>query len=124
MKSTASLLLAWLGIICPVDNSSYAAQPKKDGTEFSALAAKSALIDLIEKSNDANLKLVLENLKKAEPKPGNGDTILLDLWQLNLKEKTFVLSLVSPPILLEYSGVLGFDKSKKWTAKVIKKSQT
>src|SRR5262249_43365821 len=118
MTKRAEVLLTGFAFVFIFEITTERVQPNGEKIQMSALDARAALVDLIEKSNDRQLKAILNDLRKAEPKPGKGDEILLDLWQVNLKERTFLLSLVSPPMLLEYSGVFEIDKKKKWTAKV------
>jgi hypothetical protein len=86
--------------------------------ELSAADAKTALIEMLVQSGEH--KPLLEKLKKADPKQVNADEIMLDLWHVNLKERTFVLSLIAPPKLLVEQGTFFVNEYRKWSAKVVK----
>jgi hypothetical protein len=110
------------------------APQKNEKPKMSASDAKSALVELVETTDDTDLKFFLDRLKKAEPKELTRDqipdefpvpegVIVLDAWRCDLHKNTFVLSVISKPIFLAVSGHFEFSDGK-WIAKIDRKRQS
>ncbi|GDY10744.1 hypothetical protein LBMAG52_42320 [Planctomycetia bacterium] len=93
---------------------------------ITATEAKSALVELMDKTVDADLHRFADHLKEAEADfSKEANTVNFGPWQCDLNSKRFAFVIASPPeIYLEYSGSFLRQSDGKWIAKVEFKRQT
>lgn len=91
---------------------------------MTAVDAKSALVKLLEQTDDTELSRFLDRLKEAEPTMVQTDVAEMGPWKCYLSKKCFTYTIdAHPNAFLEYAG--DFEKSPdgKWVAKVTSKTQ-
>lgn len=93
---------------------------------ITAADAKSALVELLNKTDDADLHRFVDHLKEAEAEYAKeGNAVSFGPWTCDLSSKRFAFVIASPPeIYLEYSGVFLCQSDGKWGAKVEVNRQT
>ena len=116
LLACAILFLVW----CVTKNDSH------DTGELTAAAAKDALIELIEQTNDGDLHRCLDPLTGAEPKTED-DRRIVKFGPVTcfISKRRFVLNINSAAGrgFIEWSGVF-VPQDGKWVAKVEQKRQT
>jgi hypothetical protein len=97
-----------------------------DHAELTAAAAKDALVAMMEHSDDSDLQLYLEPLKKSEPKvEDDGTTVKFGPMTCYLPKRRFILFIVFAESreFIEWTGTF-FRKNNRWFAEVEEKQQT
>jgi hypothetical protein len=99
---------------------------KNAGAELTAATAKAALVEMLEQTDDDDLRPYLELLKGTEPKTeDDGSIVKFGPMTCFIAKRRFVLLIVSTPDhgFIEWSGTF-VRTGGKWVAEVEQKSQS
>ncbi|HEY1785559.1 MAG TPA: hypothetical protein VGG30_08425 [Pirellulales bacterium] len=102
---------------------------KNTGGELTAAAAKTAVVEMMEQTDDDDLRPYLELLKGTEPKAeddrSRGSIVKFGPLTCFIEKRRFVLLIVSADNreFIEWSGSF-VRRGDKWVAEVEKKSQS
>jgi hypothetical protein len=97
-----------------------------DGAELTAATAKAALVEMLEQTDDGDLRSYLELLKSTEPKTeDDGSIVKFGPFACFIPKQRFVLIIISADDhgFIEWSGSF-VQTGGKWTAEVERKSRT
>ena len=113
-------------VACVVLSSCTSSSVPTAESAITAAEAKSALVELMDKTDDADLHRFVDHLKEAEAEfAKEGNAVSFGPWKCDLNSKRFAFVIASPPeSYLEYSGVFLRQSDGKWIAKVEIKRQT
>lgn len=98
----------------------------RDGAELTAATAKAALVEMLEQTDDGDLRPHLEMLKDTEPKTeDDGSVVKFGPLTCFIPKRRFVLLIVSEDnrSFVEWSGSF-VRTGDKWVAEVEHKSQS
>ena len=93
---------------------------------ITAADAKSALVELMDKTDDADLHRLLDHFEEVEAEYSKEkNTVNFGPWACDLNAKSFSFLFTShPDVYLEYGGSFLRQSDGKWVAKVELKRQT
>lgn len=92
------------------------AKPKD--TEISVDESRTALVRLVEKSDNRALKMGLDQLKSVAPSKDEQGNVQFGRWIVDLRRRNFTVSIVADPIFEEYSGTFQRDSNGEWEARI------
>jgi hypothetical protein len=110
-------------VSCAGDNNSH----RGEGEEIKLTVndARQALVAMVESSDDAVLKMSLQFLRTAQAEMTGDERAEIGKWMIDLKERTFSVSIERDPIFQDYAGDFTFDaKENKWKASITSRRQT
>ena len=93
----------------------YREEPKQN---WQREAARAALIEMVKAGKHEELKIAVPNLRSAPIIAGDGDWISIGKWRVNMKDRSFVISLDAGPIFAEYSGKFTQGENGTWRAEI------
>lgn len=110
--------LGW-GMFLVITSGSLTGQAVSPPLVLTATDAKSALIGMVEASDDDVLPYGLEALMKSEPRPDdtNENVVFFNLWRCDLRARRFTLSINGQGWFRTYSGTFERQADGKWVAK-------
>ena len=73
---------------------------------------------MVKAGKHEELKFGLPYLRSDPIVADDGDWISIGQWHVNMKDRTFVISLVAGPIFAEYSGKFTQGKNGAWRAEI------
>ena len=93
---------------------------------ITAADAKSALVELMDKTDDSDLHRLLDHFEEVEADYSKDkNTVTFGPWACDLHAKSFSFLFAShPDVYLEYGGSFERQSDGKWVAKVELKRQT
>ena len=93
----------------------YREEPKQ---KWQREAARAALIEMVKAGKHEELKMAMPNLRSDPIIAGDGDWISIGKWQVNMKDRKFVVDVDAGPIFAEYSGVFTQRENGAWQAEI------
>jgi len=93
-------------------------------SDFSIEDARTALVDLLERSDNQPLKLSLPLLTTVKPQNDKDGSTKLGPWVVFLKDRRFVVTIISDEIFEEYAGKFERAKNGSWTATIRQETRT
>jgi hypothetical protein len=97
--------------------------PVKQSPELTVESARQSLIAMVESGEHADLKMSLDLLRSAEAVKSPDGAISFGPWNCDLKNRSFVVTLVAGPMLAEYRGEFVLAADQKWTARITKETR-
>ncbi len=96
-------------------NKPYREKPKQ---KWQQEAARAALIEMVKAGKHEELKMALPNLRSDPIIADGDDCISIGKWRVNMKDRTFAITVIAVPIFAEYSGVFTLGENGTWRAEI------
>ena len=89
-------------------------------SQMSGEEARAAIIAMVEHSNHEELKMSISFLRSADIAQNGADPSVVHIgkWRIDLKKRTFVVTVDAPPMFAEYQGVFENKPAKGWMARI------
>ena len=111
--------LLFLGLIAGCRGGDDRVQRMKFGGDMlNSDRVRQALVDMVQQSDNEVLKMSLPALKTDSVQRVDENRITIGRWHADMAGRTFVVSVITPPMFAEYSGVFTQEPDGRWQARI------